>query len=92
MKVAIVVFVLTERYINLFNYKFKNNLLNYCSKYSYDLIILNEMIEDDGENKGNQVLNKKKFFWQRLLIPNKFTCQKKNQKQLTNYQFDYLNF
>jgi len=72
MKVAFVIFLIGERYKNTFNEKFKNNILNYCSKHSYELIILNEVIENDGENSGETVLNKKKFYWQRLLISNKF--------------------
>jgi hypothetical protein len=66
MKVAIVVFVIGERYINEFNTIFKNNLVDYCNKYSYDLILLNEYI------KCEENMDRKKFYWQRMLIPNKY--------------------
>ena len=66
MKVAIVVFVIGEKYINDFNNIFKNNLVNYCNKYDYELILLNEYI------KHEENMDRKKFYWQRLLIPNKY--------------------
>jgi hypothetical protein len=66
MKVAIVVFVIGEKYVNTFNTYFKLNLEQYCNKHSYELIILNELIQKEDN------FDKKKFFWQRLLIPNKF--------------------
>jgi hypothetical protein len=66
MKVAIVVFVIGEQYVNTFNNFFKFNLENYCKKYNYDLIILNELIQKEDN------IDKKKFFWQRLLIPFKY--------------------
>ena len=45
MKVAVVVFVIGERYINTFTKYFKNNLQNYCDKHKYDLIILDKLIK-----------------------------------------------
>jgi hypothetical protein len=66
MKVAIVVFVIGEEYINRFSRVFKNNLINYCNKYNYTLIILDELIRHEED------MDRKKFYWQRLLIPNKF--------------------
>jgi hypothetical protein len=66
MKVAIVVFVIGEKYINSFNKFFKKNLESYCKKYNYELIILSNLIREE-EN-----LDKKKFYWQRLLIANKY--------------------
>ena len=74
MKVAIVIFVIGEKYIISFNNIFKNNLTKYCEKYNYDLIILNEYI------KHEENMVKKKFYWQRMLIPNKFK------------EYDYLIF
>ena len=66
MKVALVVFVIGKNYILSFNNTFKNNLEKYCEKYDYELIVLNEyIIQYDN-------IDKKKFFWQRMLIPNKF--------------------
>jgi hypothetical protein len=67
MKVAVVVFVIGDKYINTFNTIFKNNLQSYCRKYNYDLIILDKLIRDE-EN-----MDRKKFYWQRLLIPDKFS-------------------
>jgi len=66
MKIAVVVFVIGEKYINNFNKYFKNNLVSYCIKYNYELFILNELIR----NEPN--MNNKKFYWQRMLIPDKF--------------------
>lgn len=66
MKVAIVIFVMGEHYIKTFNDKFKVSVESYCNKYSYDLIVLTEYI------KYEENMDKKKFYWQRLLIPNKF--------------------
>ena len=39
---------------------------SYCQKYNYELIILSHLIRQE-EN-----MDSKKFYWQRLLIPNKF--------------------
>ena len=66
MKVAIVLFVIGEKYIINFNKYFKKNLELYCKKNNYDLILLNKLIREE-EN-----LDKKKFYWQRLLIANKY--------------------
>jgi hypothetical protein len=66
MKVAIVIFVIGEKYIIPFNNIFKNNLTKYCEKYNYDLIILDKYIKNE-DNMDN-----KKFHWQRMLIPDKF--------------------
>jgi hypothetical protein len=66
MKVAIIIFLIGEKYTNNFDNIFKKNLKEYCKKYNYDLIILDELI------KKEKNIDKKKFYWQRLLIPNKF--------------------
>ena len=66
MKVAIVVFVIGEKYINNFNKIFKSNLQTYCEKHGYELVVLTDLI------KPEENMDKKKFFWQRLLIPYKF--------------------
>lgn len=57
MKVAVVIFLIGEKYILNFNKYFKNSVTNYCNKYSYDLIILNEFIRHE------PVMDKKKFYW-----------------------------
>ena len=44
MKVAIVVFVIGDKYVNSFNKTFKKPLETYCSKHSYELIVLTEFI------------------------------------------------
>lgn len=72
MRVAIVVFVIGPQYTIIFERMFRPNLARYCAKYSYDLIVLDQMIHNDGENVGTIVGNKKKFYWQRLLIAHKF--------------------
>jgi hypothetical protein len=66
MKVAIVVFLMGEQYINSFNIYFRKNLENYCSKYGYDLILQTELIQQEKD------MTKKKFYWQRMLVPNRF--------------------
>ena len=66
MKVAIVIFVIGENYIKKFNEIFKPSVDSYCQKYNYELIILTSLI------KNEEHMDKKKFYWQRLLIPNKF--------------------
>jgi len=66
MKVAIVIFVIGDNYIKKFNESFKSSVESYCEKYNYELIILNSLI------KNEEYMDKKKFYWQRLLIPNKF--------------------
>ena len=66
MKVAIVIFVIGEEYERKFEKFFKQNVQYYCQKYDYDLIILNECIKHEPN------MDKKKFYWQRMLIPNKF--------------------
>jgi hypothetical protein len=73
MKVAIVVFVVGPHCSATFNRVFRPSLAQYCIKHSYDLIIQDRMIHDDGENVGTTIGNKKKFYWQRLLIPHKFS-------------------
>jgi len=66
MKVAIVVFVIGEEYTIKFNDVFKSSIESYCQKYHYELIILTELIQPE------EYMDKKKFYWQRLLIPNHF--------------------
>jgi len=66
MKVAIIIFVIGENYIKKFNESFKSSVESYCQKYNYELIILSSLI------KNEEHMDKKKFYWQRLLIPNKF--------------------
>ena len=66
MKVAVVIFLIGEKYILNFNKYFKNSVTNYCNKYKYDLFILNEFIRNE------PAMDKKKFYWQRLLIPQKY--------------------
>ena len=66
MKVAIIIFVVGENYIKKFNETFKSSVETYCQKYNYELIILSSLI------KNEKHMDKKKFYWQRLLIPNKF--------------------
>ena len=66
IKVAIVIFIIGDKYIQSFNKKFKLSVENYCKKYNYELIVLDKLI------KHEENMDAKKFYWQRLLIPNKF--------------------
>lgn len=66
MKIAIVVFIIGNNYIEKFNNKFRHTLTEYCNKYGYELILQTEYIR----NEVN--MDKKKFYWQRMLIPDKF--------------------
>ena len=62
MKVAIVLLIIGDKYINSFNAIFRKNLQEYSESNGYDLIILeNPLVEDCRSGK--------KFFWQRLLLP-----------------------
>ena len=67
MKVAIVIFLIGDNYIKKFESKFKRTLTEYCNKYGYELIILNEYIKNEPSMDG------RKFYWQRMLIPSKFS-------------------
>lgn len=66
MKVGIVIFLIGDNYISKFNNKFRSTLTQYCNKYNYELIILNKYIKDEPN------MDKKKFYWQRMLISEKF--------------------
>ena len=66
MKVAVVVFVVGEKYISNFNNTFKQPLESYCNKHSYDLIVLTELL------RYEEIMCYKKFLWQKMLIPEKF--------------------
>ena len=66
MKVAVVVFVIGDVYQQNFNQYFRKNLEMYCKKYNYDFILLDKLI------KHEENMDKRKFFWQRLLLPDKF--------------------
>jgi len=66
MKVAIVIFVIGEKYVISFNTIFRTNIEQYCKKYNYDLIILDKLLKHEDD------MNYKKFCWQRLLIPYNF--------------------
>ena len=72
MKVAIVILTIGDRYIKTFNYYFRDSVEKYCKKYNYDLFVLTELI------KVEDNMNSKKFYWQRLLIPDKY------------YDYDYV--
>ena len=66
MRVAIVIFCIGERYINIFNIKFREGLEAYCKKWGYVLIIRSDLIRHEPN------LSRKKFFWQRFLIPDAY--------------------
>jgi len=66
-KCLFVVFVIGERYINNFNILYRKSLEAYCKKYNYDLIVRETFI-----SKNSEEMDKKKFFWERLLIPNEY--------------------
>jgi hypothetical protein len=66
IRVAIVVFVIGDKYINIFNGIFRKNLEEYCKKNKYDLILLHDLIRQEPN------MDRKKFYWQRFLIPDKF--------------------
>ena len=67
MKVAIVIFVMGDTYIQKFNSKFRPSVSDYCNKHGYELIILDDYIKPEIN------MDKKKFYWQRMLIPDKFS-------------------
>lgn len=65
---AIVIFCVGDRYIKQFNSTFRVSVQGYCDKHKYDLIILDKMIDEE-----SGPFNKKKFFYQRLLVADKFS-------------------
>jgi len=67
MKIAIVIFVMGDVYIQKFNSKFRPSVCDYCNKHGYELIILDDYIKPEVN------MHKKKFYWQRMLIPDKFS-------------------
>jgi hypothetical protein len=66
MKVAIVIFVIGDKYIQSFNSFFKNSVEKYCKKYNYDLIILTELINKNINHNYYEII------MQKILIPNKY--------------------
>jgi hypothetical protein len=67
MKVAIVVFLIGEVYIQSFNKLFRKSVEAYCKRHGYTLILQTELIQQEPS------MDRKKFFWQRLLLPRKFS-------------------
>lgn len=67
MKVAIVVITIGSSYIEIFNNTYKKNLQNYCNKYGYELIVLDNFIKDEPN------MDRKQKYWQKLLIPHTFS-------------------
>ena len=65
-RVAIVIFLIGERYIRSFEAVFKKNVEAYCARHGYDLIVLSEFLRPE------PAMDKKKFFWQRFLIPARY--------------------
>ena len=63
MKVALVVFVIGEQYINNYNRYFRKSMEEYCKKCNYELKIQTSLLL----NEKN--MEPKKFYWQRILIP-----------------------
>ncbi len=63
MKIAIAVFIVGDRYVQQFNAVFRAPLEAYCTRHSYDLVVLTELL------RPLKPFNRKKFFWQRFLIP-----------------------
>lgn len=66
MKVAVVVFTIGTRHVLSFNNIFRSNLEKYCSKHGYDLKVRTTLIKEEPD------MNRKKFFWQRLLVANEY--------------------
>ena len=67
LRVAIVIFVIGEKYTHHFNQYFKKGVVNYCKKHGYDLIVRTELIKTEPN------MDRKKFFWQRLLLPETYS-------------------
>jgi hypothetical protein len=65
-KIAIVIFIIGDEYRKTFESIFKPNIENYCKKYGYDLHILDKLIREEPN------IPRKKFFWQRLLVPSQY--------------------
>lgn len=65
--VAIVIFVIGDEYRKSFTSIFEPNVIAYCKKHGYDLYILDKLLRAEPD------MTKKKFFWQRLLVPSAFS-------------------
>jgi hypothetical protein len=69
-RIIIVVLVVGEAYTKTFQSFFLNNLVNYCNIHHYELDVLDKVIKPPAE--GEPPMNKRQFFWQRMLIPSKY--------------------
>jgi len=63
IRTAVVVMIVGEFYIKEFEKTFKQSVSNYCQRHGYDFYLLNQLI------MPLEPFNRKKFFWQRFLIP-----------------------
>ena len=62
MKKAIVTLTLGKKYENLFNTNCKNNWEKYCEKFNYDLIVINQSLDNSKRSRERSPA------WQKLLI------------------------
>ena len=62
MKKAIVTITIGEKYKNMFHKYCKENWQNYCEKYNYDLIVINNYLDNSERAKERSPA------WQKLLI------------------------
>ena len=62
MKKAIVTLTIGGKYENLFNTYCKNNWEKYCEKFDYDLIVINQNLDDSKRSRERSPA------WQKLLI------------------------
>ena len=62
MKKAIVTITIGKKYENLFNKNCKNNWQKYCEKFNYDLIVINQSLDNSKRSRERSPA------WQKLLI------------------------
>lgn len=62
-KVAVVLLVLGERYKRIFDAVFRASVESFCRRHGYDLFVIDRLLAP------LDPFDKKKFFWQRLLVP-----------------------
>lgn len=62
-RIAVVVMIVGEKYVREFENNYKGSVSHYCERHGYDFYVLDQLI------MPLEPFDRKKFFWQRFLIP-----------------------